>query len=467
MKNTELQKGKIPPQAIDLEEVVLGALLVDGNAMVEIDFLYSNMFYKEAHQIIFQAIYDVYLRGGMNVDLLTVSDKLKNDGNLEKVGGDYYLIGLTQKVSSSAHIEFHSRIIVQQYIKRELIKSSSRTIEMSYEDSSDVFDVLDTAYSELNEVAESSIKKQEVEFKDIVEGVVKRGEKIYRNEIKAGIPTPIRLMTEKMGGWRDTELIILAARPGMGKTSFAISKGLVAAKQGLPVAFFSLEMSKEQLTARILSMEYSIDNQKFNVHGLSPTDIETIRNGKKMLDGLPFYIDDSAGLTIEQFQIKAKRLKSKFGVKMIIVDYLQLMSGGNPKNREQEISKISRGLKLIAKELKIPVIALSQLSRTCESRSTVNKRPILSDLRESGAIEQDADVVVFIYRPEYYGITEWDDYDRKPTQGEAEYAVAKNRNGATTRDRMRFEGKYTLFSDLEEKFDANEFKPKKDDDMPF
>lgn len=442
-----LEKGKIPPQAIDLEQAVLGALMIDQRAIADVDFLYSYMFYKEAHKLIYQSIIDLYISSS-KVDLLTIANNLRDKGELDVVGGDRYLVGLTQEVSSSAHVEYHARIIVQMYIKRQLIASCSDTIQKSYDEGTDVFDLLDSAYNELNEVSEASIKKQEVPFSEVVSNVLERGVKIYKKEIKPGISTPIRLLTQKTGGWRDTEMIICAARPGMGKTAFGITSGLDAAKNGIPTAFFSLEMSKEQLTSRILSMEYKIDGNKFNMHGLNVSDEMIIRQGQTKLNKLPFYIDDTASLTIEQFQIKAKRLKSKFGIKFIIVDYLQLMSGGNPRNREQEISKISRGIKLTAKELKIPILAISQLSRAVEQRGG-SKRPMLSDLRESGTLEQDSDIVMFIYRAEYYGFTEWDDEDRTSCIDQAEYIVSKNRNGGLVKGRMKWEGRFTLFSDLD------------------
>lgn len=465
MKNKlTLQHGKIPPQAVEMEEAVLGALLVDQRAIAEVDFLYNNMFYKEAHQHIHRAIMDLYTDSG-RIDLLTVANELKRTEKLDLCGGDFYLAELTQKVSTSAHIETHARIIVQKYIMRSLIASSSEVIENCYDESADVFDLLDESYDNLNNIAESAIKPQEVIFSDVITDVLDRGRKIYNKEIKPGISTPIKLLTERTGGWRRTELIILAARPGTGKTAFALTNALDAVKQNIPTAFFSLEMSKEQLTARILSMEYKIDNQKFNVHGLRPEEQYTIQEGYKKLSKLPLFIDDTASLTIEQLQIKAKRLKSKYGIQFIVIDYLQLMTGKG-KNREQEIAKISRGLKKIAKDLDIPVFALSQLSRAVETRGGT-KRPLLSDLRESGAIEADADVVMFLYRPEYYGITEWDDerYHRDSTENEAEYIVAKNRNGGLVKNRMNFFGKYTLFADIEnDQYNENEFEK---DDEPF
>lgn len=468
MKNNmiSLEKGKIPPQAVDLEEAVLGALMIDARAIIDVEFLYDYMFYKEAHKLIYKAIIDLYIGGGISIDLLTVANKLRSESNLEAIGGDFHLVGLTRKVASSVNIEFNGRIIVQKYIQRELINSSSKIIEEAYREDSDVFDLLDTAYSRLNEVSEASIKKQETPFSDVVSDVLERGVKIYKQEIKPGIDTPIKFLTQKTGGLRDSEVKILAGRPGSGKTAFALAYALHASKQGTPTAVFSLEMSVEQLVSRILSMEYRIDGNKFNMHGLNVQDEMMIRNGQTKLNKLPLYIDDTASLSIEHFQVKAKRLVSKFGVKLIIIDYLQLMSGGNPKNREQEISKISRGIKLTAKELRIPIIALSQLSRAVETRGG-SKRPMLSDLRDSGTLEQDADIVEFIYRPEYYGLTEWDDEERSPCEGEAEYIVAKNRNGGLVRGRMKFEGRYTLFSDIDpDEYIDGEFEEVRDDE-PF
>jgi len=469
-----LDKGKIPPQCVDLEESVLGALLIDSRAIIEIEFLKAQMFYKESHQLIFEEILRMYASSDV-IDLLTVANGLKKSGNLEAVGGDFYLVGLTQIVASSAHIEFHARIIQQKFIQRKLITISSEIIEDSYNEGADVLESLDNAYTKLNEVAESSLQQKEALFSEVISEVLKRGVQIYNKEIPPGIKIPITRLSNTTGGWRDDELIIMAARPGMGKTSFALKCGLDAAKNNIPTAIFSLEMSRQKLTSRILSMEYRIDNDKFNKDGLDPDNADRLSLGYDELSKIPLYIDDSSTLTIEQFKLKAKRLKAKNNIKLIIVDYLQLMTaGGNYRgNREQEISKISRGLKAIAMELKIPVIALSQLSRAVETRGG-SKRPLLSDLRESGAIEQDADMVMFIWRPEYYGMTEWDDYDHDPCEGEAEYIVAKNRNGGLIRNRMKFEGKFTLFSDIEDNFhhpddfDASEFRQDTDDgDTPF
>lgn len=473
----DLQRGKLPPQAAELEEVVLGALMIDTKGLYEVmEMLFKEAFYIGAHQHIFECVHNLF-KNNQPVDLLTVSSELKRTGKLESIGGDYYLIKLTQKVASSAHIEYHSRIILQKYIQRNLIRVSNESIESAYKDDSDVFDLLDNAYNALNAISESALKKSDTSFIDVVNKQIEKGRQIYKGEIKPGIDTPIKKLTLQTGGFRDNELIILAARPGMGKTSFALTIAIFASEGKVPIGFFSLEMSKEKLVDRILSMKGKIPGEKFTIHGLSDFDEKALEPVRKNFENLPFHIDDSSSLTIDEFQVKAKIWKRKHGIGLIVVDYLQLMSaGGNQKggNREQEISKISRGLKKVAMDLQIPVIALSQLSRDVEKRGG-NKRPQLSDLRESGAIEQDADMVMFLYRPEYYGIDTWDDYNGVPSERQCEFIVAKNRNGGTVRSRMKFDPEYTLFSDLEvtepdlvrmsaaEAFDLTD----EDDDLPF
>lgn len=453
-KVVNLEKGKIPPQAVDLEEAILGAMMIDKGGLIDVlDLLHKKVFYDIRHELIFEAIKKVYLDEKM-VDLLTVSNQLKSSGNLEKAGGDFHLINLTQKVASSAHIEYHARIILQKFIQRELIKISSEIIENSYSEDADALFLIEQAYSKINKVSEITVRPQEEMLGKVFKEVIEDGIKIHNNEITPGIITPINKITDSTGGWMDGELIILAARPGMGKTSFALSCGLEPAKQGIPVAFFSLEMSKKSLASRLGSMEYKIDSDKFKRTGLDSEALQKINNS---IDSIPFYIDDTQNITIEKFQIQANKLKSQYDIQLIVVDYIQLMTSSTSSkgNREQEVSKISRGLKKVALELDIPVIALSQLSRAVETRGG-SKRPQLSDLRESGAIEQDADVVSFIYRPEYYGQTEWDDNNHTPCEGQAEFIVAKNRNGNLLKTRMKFEGKYTLFSDLQE---TSEFMP--------
>lgn len=457
-----MEKGKLPPQALDIEEAVLGSLLIDQKAIEEVgSSIKAKMFYKEKHQHIYGAIESLFLRNEA-VDLLTVSQELKSKGKLEKVGGDYSLIELTQKVSSAAHIDFHSRIIMQKYIQRELISNSNSITKEAYADGTDVFELVDKAYSHLNSVTDILIKNKEVDIRNLTEEILNHAGKLFRGEVKSGIDTPIKNLTDKMGGWRDNELIILAARPGMGKTAFALKAGWVAALEDIPVGFFSLEMGANQLLSRLWSMDLKIDGDKFTKLGLSPDEEKIVLSRLTQFKEIPFYIDDTPALTIQTLSVKAKKWKKEKGIKMIIVDYLQLMSGSGRNNREQDISTISRGLKLLAKELSIPIIALSQLSRAVEQRGGI-KRPLLSDLRESGAIEQDADVVQFIYRPEYYGINEWDDYEGVPCLGEAEYIVAKNRNGGLVKNRMKFQGRYTNFENIDE----YNFNDKEDEFEPF
>jgi len=462
-KNTpviSLEKGKIPPQAIDLEEVVLGAMMIDKRGVDEvIDILHPDVFYKKEHQHIFEAIFNLF-KEGLPIDLLTVSSRLKKEKSLELVGGDYYLIQLTQKVSSSAHIEFHARIIIQKFIQRSLIKISTEIIEDSYDEGTDVFDLLDTAESKLYEITQGNIKKSTISAQDLVIEAKKKIEEIANKEGMSGIPSGFSKLDKLTSGWQPSDLIIIAARPGMGKTAFSLSMARnIAVEHNIPVAFFSLEMSSLQLITRLISSETTLSSEKLRTGNLEKHEWEQLNVKVKGLEKAPLFIDDTPSLSIFDLRAKARRLASQHGIKLIMVDYLQLMTaGGNSKggNREQEISTISRNLKALAKELNIPVIALSQLSRAVETRGGT-KRPLLSDLRESGAIEQDADIVSFIYRPEYYKIDEWDDDDHGPTEGQGEFIVAKHRNGGLDEIRLKFLGHLGKFEDLEEFGYSNEF----------
>ena len=451
-----LEKGKIPPQALDLEEVVLGAMMIDKKGVDEvIDILSPEAFYKEAHQLIFEAIFKLF-ENSEPVDLLTVSSQLKKDAKLEFVGGDFYLISLTQKVSSSAHIEFHARIILQKYIQRSLIKISNEIIEDSYDETKDVFDLLDKAESRLYEVTQGNIKKSSETAQELVIQAKKKIEEISNKEGLSGIPSGFDKLDKLTSGWQESDLIIVAARPGMGKTALTLSMARnIAVNQNIPVAFFSLEMASVQLITRLISSETGLSSEKLRTGRLEKHEWEQLNVKVKALEKAPLFIDDTPSLSIFDLRAKARRLASQHGIKMVIVDYLQLMTaGGSQKggNREQEISMISRNLKALAKELSVPVIALSQLSRAVETRGG-SKRPLLSDLRESGAIEQDADIVSFIYRPEYYKIDEWDDEERSPTEGQAEFIVAKHRNGGLENIRLKFIGHLGKFDNLDD-FDS-------------
>lgn len=447
-----LEKGKLPPQALDLEEVVLGAMMIDKKGVDEvIDILHPEVFYKEAHKHIFEAIFTLFEKSEP-VDLLTVSTRLKKEGRLKSVGGEFYLIQLTQKVSSSAHIEFHARIILQKFIQRSLIKISNEIIEESYNEGTDVFDLLDTAESKLYEITQGNIKRSSESAQNLVIQAKKRIEEIANKEGLSGIPSGFSKVDKLTSGWQPSDLIIIAARPGMGKTALTLSMARnMAVEHNIPVAFFSCEMSSVQLITRLISSETGLSSEKLRTGQLEKHEWEQLNVKVKSLENAPLFIDDTPSLSIFDLRAKARRLASQHGIKIIMIDYLQLMTaGGSQKggNREQEISTISRNLKALAKELNIPVIALSQLSRAVETRGG-SKRPLLSDLRESGAIEQDADIVSFIYRPEYYKIDEWDDEERTPTAGQGEFIVAKHRNGGLDEIRLKFVGHLGKFENLD------------------
>ncbi len=448
-----LERGKIPPQAIDLEEVVLGAMMIDKKGVDEvIDILSPDAFYMQKHQYIFEAIFKLF-ENSEPIDLLTVSSQLKKDQRLDQVGGDFYLISLTQKVSSSAHIEFHARIILQKFIQRSLIKISNEIIEDSYDETKDVFDLLDKAESKLYEVTQGNIKKSSETAQELVIQAKKKIEEISNKEGLSGIPSGFDKLDKLTSGWQESDLIIVAARPGMGKTALTLSMARnIAVNQNIPVAFFSLEMASVQLITRLISSETGLSSEKLRTGRLEKHEWEQLNVKVKSLEKAPLFIDDTPSLSIFDLRAKARRLASQHGIKLIVIDYLQLMTaGGSQKggNREQEISMISRNLKALAKELSVPVIALSQLSRAVETRGG-SKRPLLSDLRESGAIEQDADIVSFIYRPEYYKIDEWDDEERTPTEGQAEFIVAKHRNGGLDNIRLKFIGHLGKFDNLDD-----------------
>lgn len=465
-----LEKGKIPPQAVDLEEVVLGAMMIDKKGVDEIiDILHPDVFYKNAHQYIFEAIHKLF-ENSEPIDLLTVSNQLRKDQKLEQIGGDFYLVQLTQKVSSSAHIEFHARIILQKYIQRSLIKISNEIIEESYDETTDVFDLLDTAESKLYEVTQGNIKRSSETAQDLVMQAKKKIQEISNKEGLSGIPSGFEKLDKLTSGWQPSDLVIVAARPGMGKTALTLSMARnIAVGQNIPVAFFSLEMSSVQLITRLISSETGLSSEKLRTGNLEKHEWEQLNVKVKGLEKAPLFIDDTPSLSIFDLRAKARRLASQHGIKLIVIDYLQLMTaGGSQKggNREQEISTISRNLKALAKELSVPVIALSQLSRAVETRGG-SKRPLLSDLRESGAIEQDADIVSFIYRPEYYKIDEWDDEERTPTDGQAEFIVAKHRNGGLENIRLKFIGHLGKFDNLDDFDSPFEFHSKmNDDDSP-
>jgi len=468
-KNTviNLEKGKLPPQAVELETTVLGAMMIDKKGVDDvIDILHPDAFYKESHQEIYNAILTLF-HNSEPIDLRTVSNQLRKNAKLEFAGGDFYLIGLTQKVASTAHIEFHARIILQKFIQRKLISISSEIIQESYDETVDVFDLLDSAETKLFEVTQGNLKKGSENSESLVKQAIDKIEEISNKEGMSGVPSGFTKLDEITSGWQPSDLVIIAARPGMGKTAFVMSMAKnIAIGHDQAVAVFSLEMSSVQLITRMISSETGISSSKLRKGNLEPHEWEQLNVKVKNLSNAPLFIDDTPSLSIFDLRAKARRLVSQHNVRIIIIDYLQLMTAGSSAggNREQEISMISRNLKALAKELAVPVIALSQLSRAVETRGG-NKRPLLSDLRESGAIEQDADIVSFIYRPEYYGMTEWDDDEHSPCEGQGEFILAKHRNGGLDNIRLKFTGHLAQFSDLEEGF-GTEFQSKMNTELP-
>jgi replicative DNA helicase len=432
----QLMFGKVPPQAKDLEEAVLGAMMLEKGAFDTVaEILKPECFYVDAHQRIFKAMQGLSAKS-MPIDMLTVVEELRLREELEVVGGPYFVSQLTNAVVSSANIEAHCRIVVEKFIQRELIRISGEIIGEAYEDSTDVFTLLDSAEGKLFEITNNHLRKNFDEMGDVLIKTINRIEEMRnRKDDITGVPTGFPTLDHITYGWQPTDLIILAARPSVGKTAFALNLARSAAmnKQGapVPVAFFSLEMSSSQLVQRILSAESEIPLEKISRGKLEEYEMQQLMTkGINKLSKVPIFIDDSAALNIFELRAKCRRLKNKHNVGIIIIDYLQLMSGSADRNsnREQEISKISRDLKSLAKELQVPIIALSQLSREVEKRKEGNKMPQLSDLRESGAIEQDADLVMFLYRPEYYDVTANEHGDSN--KGETHVKIAKHRNGS-------------------------------------
>ncbi len=451
--------GKMPPQALDLEEAVLGALLIDKDALSKVsDFLRVEAFYSDKHQFIYKAILSLFVKSEP-VDLRTVVNELRLSGKLEIVGGPFYVSELTIKILSSVNVEFHARLLVQYALKRTLISVSSEIQTNAFDDTKDVFHILDHAQQQLFEVSEQMQKKNFIASEGLVALALKEiEERKNKGEGLTGVPSGFVALDRLTSGWQKSDLVIIAARPAMGKTAFVLSTARNAAvEHGHSVAIFSLEMSNVQLMLRLISSEAEIESEKIKKGRLA--DHEWIQLSKKAgnLAKAKIFIDDTPALSVLELRSKCRKLKSLHGVELIIIDYMQLMSGDTGSktsngNREQEIAYISRSLKGLAKELNVPVIALSQLSRATESRGG-DKIPQLSDLRESGSIEQDADMVMFIHRPEYYGITE--DGDGLPVAGVGNIIVAKHRNGPTDTVKLRYIGKFTKFCDFE---DGNGFE---------
>ncbi|WP_336516317.1 replicative DNA helicase [Pollutibacter soli] len=468
--------GKIPPQSRELEDAVLGAIMLEKSAFdTVVEILKPECFYVDANQRIFSAMMGLAQKS-MPIDLLTVVEELRFREELEMVGGAFYVSKLTNAVVSSANIETHARIILQKFIQRELIRISGETISDAYEDSTDVFDLLDEAESRLFEITNNHLRKNFDSIDVVLMKTIKRIDDMRnRQEDITGVPTGFHSLDKVTYGWQNSDLVILAARPSVGKTAFALNLARNAAMhptKPTPVAFFSLEMSSAQLVQRILSAESEILLEKIARGRMEEHEMQQLyKKGIQPLSKAPIFIDDTAALNIFELRAKCRRLKSKHNIGIIIIDYLQLMSGGGDNrnsNREQEISTISRNLKGLAKELQVPIIALSQLSREVEKRKDGKNLPQLSDLRESGAIEQDADMVMFLYRPEYHGLTS--NEMGESVKGETYVRIAKHRNGSLENIKLKGLLHIQKFIDAPEDdfsglgMSEGNWKPVKDDD---
>ena len=444
--------GRIPPQAVEIEEAVLGAMLIEHEAAtIALQMLKSDDFYKPAHKHIFDTLFDLYERDNP-LDLITVENELRDKNLLDQVGGGGYLADLTRSVSSAASIDYHAQIISEKAIKRNLILNCNEIIKNAYDTTSDAYDVLDSAEQQIFDISNSKSRAQSTKIGDILKDTL-----AYLEDLRGkpagvtGVPSGLDVDTYT-SGWQKGDLIIIAARPSMGKTAFTLTAARNAAMHPdenlqTNVALFSLEMSAQQLVQRFLTMEARINAQDARTGRLKDEDFKRLIDAASRLFTTNIFIDDSPSLSIMELRTKCRRLKSEHNIGLVVVDYLQLMTASSKDigNREQEIATISRGLKALAKELDVPVIALAQLSRAVEQRGG-DKRPQLSDLRESGSIEQDADVVCFLYRPEYYGITTT--AEGESTNGLAELIIGKQRNGPVGSTRMYFVKEYARFEKL-------------------
>lgn len=441
----KLVYGRVQPQAMLLEEAVIGGIMLDKDAFpTVIEILRKESFYKVAHQEIFGVMMELFEKQ-QPIDILTVHESLKKSKKLDEIGGISYLMDLSNKVSSAANIEYHARIITQKYIQRELITLSSGVVNDAFDDTMDVLELLDKVERDLYEITDKNLNTGFKKVGDVAVTVQKEIDTMRaKGSDLTGVTTGFSELDKLTNGWQPSDLIIIAARPGMGKTAFTLSLAKNAAEYGQGVAVFSLEMANEQLVQRLLSMDASINSRTLRNGQLDEDEFKHLHASVSKLAEMPIFVDDTPALNIFELRAKCRRLKNNHDIQLIIIDYLQLMTSGptgGRSTREQEISSISRALKGMAKELHVPVIALSQLSRAVESRS--DKRPQLSDLRESGAIEQDADIVTFIYRPSYYALEE----DFAIDKDLAEIIIAKHRNGSLGTVDLSFTPEFVRFTD--------------------
>lgn len=447
--------GHLQPQAPDIEKVVLGALMIDKDAFTVVsEIVRPETFYEPRHQKIFHAIRSLNIQE-QPVDIMTVIEQLRKEGSLDDVGGPAYVVELSSSVASSAHIEYHSKILAQKFLARQLISFASKLETEAFDETVDVDELMQRAEGGLFELSQNNMKKDYSHIDPILMEAHKILLKASQNKGGlTGVPTGYNKLDEITSGWQASDLIIIAGRPAMGKTSFALSLAKnIAVDYQQPIAFFSLEMNSVQLVNRLISNVCQVPGSKLLNGQLTPDEWERLDTNLHKLEGAPVYIDDTPGLSVFELRTKARRLKKEHNISILMIDYLQLMNASGMKfnSRQEEVSTISRSLKGLAKELDIPVIALSQLNRTVETRAGEGidgKRPQLSDLRESGAIEQDADMVLFVHRPEYYHI--YEDSNHNDLRGMAQIIIAKHRKGATGDVLLKFQGQYTKFANPED-----------------
>ena len=444
--------GKVQPQAIEVEEAVIGALMLEKDAYSVIsDLLKPESFYERKHQLIFSAVQDLALKQEP-IDMLTVTNRLQQSGKLEEAGGAYYIALLTSKMGSAANIEYHARIIAQKALARQLISYAGKLESAAFDETTDIEELMQGAEGELFQLSQHNIKKDVVQIDPVIQDALKKIEQASnRTDGLSGLPSGFHDLDSMTSGWQNTDLVIIAARPAMGKTAFVLSMVKnMAVDYNIPVGMFSLEMSNLQLVNRLLQNVCEISGEKVKSGKLTQEEWSQLTTRITRLQGAPIYVDDTPGLSVFELRTKARRLVREHNVKMIMIDYLQLMTAAGMQfgSREQEVSTISRSLKGLAKELNIPIIALSQLNRGVETRQGEGKRPQLADLRESGAIEQDADMVCFIHRPEYYKI--YEDEKGNDLRGLAEIIIAKHRSGSVGDVRLRFRGEFVRFQNQDE-----------------
>ncbi len=435
---------RVPPQNVEAEQSVLGAMLIEREAIAKVaEFLRPVDFYREAHRLVYNAVLQLFNKNDA-VDLITVVESLRKEDKLEAAGGIAYVTSLANYVPTAANVLYHARIVEEKALLRQLIHAATYIAGMGYEASDEVTMIMDKAEQMILEVANRKVGHDFTPIKSIIFDTFNKIEQLYASKGGiTGLPTGFKDLDRLMSGLQPSDLILIAARPSMGKTAFVLNIAQhVAIREKKPVAFFSLEMSKEQLVQRMLCAEAAIDAQRLRIGELEENDWGKLVKAADRLSSAPIYIDDTAGITVVEMRAKARRLKIEHGLQLVIIDYLQLMqgaTGSRSENRQQEISEISRFLKGLAREMNVPVIALSQLSRSVESRQV--KRPMLSDLRESGSLEQDADIVAFLYREDYYN----PDTDKKNV---TEVIVAKHRNGPVDTIQLFFHKQFTKFADL-------------------